>query len=352
MIIDSFLLFFEKFNSREEMFASLLFYKNPNDIITQIKPKEVLKMNKFNKLSKLQRFFVSFIIIAGVLYAVGNNSNVINTNKGGWIINSSDGAVSEEFIEYPSSPDMAPTEPSYGGVDEGGGLGLADAKIISTHKLTIETKEFNETIESIENLAKDSDGYVSSRNIDTLTKPNNQRARVGYLTLKIPFEKADTLVKTLKEGLTVTKENSDSVDVTNQYSDLEATIKSLQSQEDKLNQLMERALNIEDIITIDSKLTEVIREKEMLTRNLLNLKDRVRYTTITIDIQEVKEFTTLEDAQDSLAKRLNNAFFGSLKGFVSFGENLLIFLVWSLPFIALGAGLVWVSVKVLKKKKE
>ncbi len=312
-------------------------------------------MKKFNELSKLQRFlvfFVGIIVVIGALYTVGNNSNMMNANKGGWGMSIGDGAVSEDSMGYPSSPEMAPLQPPYGGVDEGGGLGLPDAKIISTHRLTIETKEFNETIESIENLAKDSDGYVSSRNIDTLTKPNNQRARVGYLTLKIPFEKADTLVKTIKEGLTVTKENSDSVDVTNQYSDLEATIKSLQSQEDKLNQLMERALNIEDIITIDSKLTEVIREKEMLTRNLLNLKDRVRYTTITIDIQEVKEFTTLEDAQDTLAKRLNNAFFGSLKGFLSFAENLLIFFVWSLPFIVLGTVLVWVSVKVLKKKKE
>ncbi len=77
-------------------------------------------------------------------------------------------------------------------------------------------------------------------------------------------------------------------DVTKQYIDLESRLKNRKAEEQRYLEILEKADTVEEILKIESRLSDTREAIERLQGEMNYLKNRVEYSTITIRISEPK----------------------------------------------------------------
>lgn len=144
-------------------------------------------------------------------------------------------------------------------------------------------------------------------------------------------------------------ENTNKQDVTKQYKDTESRLKVVTVKEERILALLEKAEKIEDIIALENQLNEVIYEKENLKTSLIDIDDKVDFSTLHINIQEVDRLTNSETVETTFGTRIKNAINDSFFGFKSSFENFVIWFIYSLPFIIVFGILIYIAFKIGKK---
>ena len=147
------------------------------------------------------------------------------------------------------------------------------------------------------------------------------------------------------------RKNMSQNDVTLSYVDTESRIKALKVEEERLLTLMEQAENMADLLEIEARLTEVRYELENYTSRLRTFDNQIDYATIYLNIEEVKVYTTVVEEQ-TVWERISEGFIGNLH---SLGNNILefvIFLLVSLPYLAVYGVIALVIVLIVKRSKK
>jgi len=137
--------------------------------------------------------------------------------------------------------------------------------------------------------------------------------------------------------------------VTTQYYDTQSRLTAYRTQEDSLLKMMEKAETVSDLIAIEEKLTELRYEIESLQSSLHNWDRRVSYSSVYVNIEEVREYTP--EAEQSYLQELWLALTGALKDMGRFFKDLLVFIVASLPAIVIITVLVVIFVPIIKKRR-
>ena len=124
---------------------------------------------------------------------------------------------------------------------------------------------------------------------------------------------------------------------------------ALQTEEARLLELMEKAETMSDLLEIEARLTDVRYELESTTSQLRVYSNQVDYATIHLSIEQVQEYTPVEE--ETLWQRISGGFMSSLK---SVGEGIVDFFVWvivSLPYLVIWGAVLAVVIIIFKKKK-
>lgn len=207
-------------------------------------------------------------------------------------------------------------------------------KIIKNGDLSIQTREFDEFMTSLERSILGMGGYVESSSLNG-NSYNRNRMRSADITARIPAENLDAFCDQVSELGNVTYKNLYTRDVTLTYVDLESHVKALRTEQQTLMDLLERAQTVEDIITIQSRLSDVLYEIESYESTLRTFDDQIAYSSVHLSIQEVQRETTVEKetAAQEMARRFKENWEDVKEGAARFGINF----VSNLPEI-----LVWV----------
>ncbi len=96
--------------------------------------------------------------------------------------------------------------------------------------------------------------------------------------------------------------------------DLESHKKALVTEQDRLLELMEQAETVEDIITIEGRLSEVRYQIESMESQLRTYDNKVDYSTVYLYINEVRRYSPSEEA--GVGERIKSGFLKSLDGVV------------------------------------
>lgn len=238
------------------------------------------------------------------------------------------------------APEAAPEAPSVGmGSDKLTSSDLpADAverKIIKTYELNAETKEFDATVQGLDALVAEFGGYVESNSISNRNY-NSKMARYASYKFRIPADKAEEFVGSIGNTLNVTRQNSNAQDVSESYYSIEATLKELETERDSLLNMMASLDNQNDYnfwLTIQTRLSEVRQQIARLQAQLNSYDSRVEYSTVSLYINEVVEYTP--DEEQPFGTRIANAFSAGLKEFADFSVDFAIWFAEALPFIVL-----------------
>lgn len=237
----------------------------------------------------------------------------------------------EEPAEAPASEDM-------GGAERENGMGspsfsgsIEPDKIITTINMTFETTEFDKSLDKLYSLVEESQGYLSSSNVYYASYYDSQMYQRGDFAIRIPRDKVNQFRGLVPQVGNLTLESTSKEDVTRYYTDTESRLKVLEIKEERLLSLLERAEEIEDIIALENQLSEVIYEKEDLKATLVNLDDRIDYSTFHISLIEVGKISTTETKETPFLTRIQNAFENSLYQFRVSAENFAVFMVYNLP---------------------
>lgn len=230
----------------------------------------------------------------------------------------------------------------------------ANQKLIRKVYMDAETEDLDTLLGQVEQRIAQLGGYVESREIYNGSS-RNTRSRYGDMTIRIPADKLDQFVNQVQEVSNITSLRETTDDVTLSYVATESRIKALQTEEARLLELLAQAENMNDLLTIESRLTEVRTALEQVQSQLRVYDNQVNYGTIYLTAQEVEEYTQVEEPEkESFFERIGNGFVRSLKGLWTLLKEVVIFLVVYLPYwVLIGLG-VFVTRKIqkIRRKKE
>lgn len=227
-------------------------------------------------------------------------------------------------------------------------------KLIKTVNMTVETKAFDEALASIENQVTVSGGYIQS--MDTYngsiysTYRDKRESRNASLTARIPKDQLDAFLSTVSGFCNVISRSDSVEDITLTYVDLESHKKALETEQGRLLELLEKAESIEDIITVEQRLSDVRYQIDSMESQLRTFDNKVDYSTVYLEIKEVQELTPV--VEKTVWQRISEGFMDSAKGV---GKGFVEFVIWFLTrlpyllvFAAVITGLIFLIIGLTK----
>ena len=225
-------------------------------------------------------------------------------------------------------------------------------KVITTVSLAMQTLEFDNTIKSLDILISKHKSYVETSNINYGKYYNEKNYRVAHYTIRVPKASVDTFLKDSTNIAHIYSQSTSKQDITKHYQDTESRLNVLKIKEERILTLLKKAEKMEDIIALENSLSDIIHEKEGLMGSLKDMDDKVDFNTINISIEEVDKLSNSETIKTTFGEKIKNAIGDSIYSFKVFVENLIIYLIYLIPF-ALIIGLVgYIVYKIIKAKNS
>ncbi len=226
-------------------------------------------------------------------------------------------------------------------------------KIIYSGDATVETTEFDKSIADLEAMIEKEGGFIESSSVNGSNYYDSARGytsrRSASYTVRVPSEKFGDIMSRLSTFGNVPYTYTYTENVTAQYYDVQARLQALQAQETRLVEMMKIAETVEDIITIEDKLTDVRYRIDSLQSSLNNWDRRVAYSTLNITVKEVQVYTPEKLTKISYGEELWLAFTDALRNAGQFFKDLLVFLVSAIPTLVILAVLFFLFRPLLRK---
>ena len=227
----------------------------------------------------------------------------------------------------------------------------ADRKLIKTVNMDVETREYDKLLSAVENKVTELGGYIESLDAyNGSTYYSYRSTRNANLTIRIPKDRLEEFQNTVSELGNVTSRSENVQDVTLTYVDLQSHRDALRTEQERLLQLLEQAESVEDIITIEQRLSDVRYQLESMESQLRSYDNRVDYSTVYLYIDEVEVYTPVEE--ETTWERISAGFMDSLK---SIGEGIKEAAIWfviHIPYLVIWAIVIVIIVLILKKIKK
>ena len=224
-------------------------------------------------------------------------------------------------------------------------------KLIKNVTLRLETKEFDVFYGELNARIAAYGGYVQSSSVDGGSYYSKNYRRYATVTARIPAEKLDVFIGGVSEIANVTSRNENTSDVTLSYYDMESHVKALRSEYATLISILEKCAELKDVISVQSRITEVLYQIESYQSQLNNYDNLVAYSTVTMNISEVERETVVDP--ETVGERISAGFretiadiSDDLEDFtVDFVVNLPYILIWAIVMICV----VWILRRMVRK---
>ena len=268
------------------------------------------------------------------------------------------GSKSAEFTAEAPAADMAypmaPTEAEeYLGFDSGStasGGGAAyptGQKLIRTAQMNLETTDFEKAVQGLTDLTEQMGGYFESSSVG-----KRSNGRWAEYTVRIPAEKYQAFLDQAGELCHETWRDAQQEDISERYYDTQGRLKTQQIKLERLQALLAKAENMEDIITIESAISETEQMIDDLSGTLRHYDGQVDYATVSISLSEVYKLSNVEEVPDSFMSRLGKAFSGGWSNFTDAIENFAVALAYGWMWVLILVVVAVAVVRVLRKRRK
>jgi PBP1b-binding outer membrane lipoprotein LpoB len=166
---------------------------------------------------------------------------------------------------------------------------VTDRQIIKTGYVSMQVEDVTTSAFDVHALIKKRNGLVSSE--DTQSSGDMTYSNI---TAQIPAADLDAFIADVSALGTVTSINVNAQDVTTQVVDLDARITALQTSINRLTQLLAEASRIEDLLAIETQLSQRQAELDALTAQRTWLGDQVAMSTITVSLSPVTQIADVD----------------------------------------------------------
>lgn len=212
-------------------------------------------------------------------------------------------------------------------------------KLIRTVRLEVETLEFDELLAYVQNKTAELGGYIESMNVyngsgyTTYYGSGYRQERNASLTLRIPKDNLDGFLTEVDTRGNVINRSEQEVDVTLDYVDLDSHKQVLLAEQERLLDMMERAETIEDLITLESRLSDIRYQIESMESRLRTYDNQIDYSTVYLSLNEVVELTPVVVEEKTAWQRMGEGFMESLKNIGKGIQEFFINFVIALPYL-------------------
>ena len=303
-------------------------------------------------MKKVLSYLITAVTIGAVLAGCGSGSNYKSTEAAEMApeeYHSDDmyeadygtGAY-EEAVE-----EEAAVEDGVDSIDDGA-IENSSRKIIRNVNISAETEEFDSFVSNIDKKVKELGGYMESTNISGRSiSSSSKNMRSADLVARVPSNKLDSFVSNVADISNITNKSESAEDITLNYADTQAHISSLRTEQQRLDELLLQAEDIETIIAIESRITDVRYELESYESRLRTMDNKVDYSTVTIYVREVERYTPVEEVKQTVWQRIAVGFTENLLDAKELVIDFIVGFIISIPFLVVLAVFVAVPVVII-----
>jgi hypothetical protein len=194
--------------------------------------------------------------------------------------------------------------------------------IVQTASLNILATNYDQASAAIDKLAAAHGGYVEK--LDAKAQTGNARELAA--SLRIPTKQLDGFLADVRKLGRVEEETRSNEEVSDQYVDLQARLKSARATEQRLIELLgTRTGKLQDVLEAERELARVRGEIESMQGQSTILLHRVNYATVQVDLSEEYR-QVLGSGPVSTGSKLRNALVEGFRNLQDGAVGLLVFL--------------------------
>ena len=222
-------------------------------------------------------------------------------------------------------------------------------KIVYTVNLDLETRDFDSAADQVYAICSELGGYVESSSISgsSLNYSGGYYYRNASFTLRVPAQNLDSAVGKFEGAFNVVSSNRYSEDITSSYYDVDARLKSLSEEEQRLLEMLEGADELQYMIQIEDKLSDIRYQIETYYSRLQRMDSSVNYSTLNISISEVHNYNVVAHPI-SFGERITTAFKDSWAGFAEGVQDFCVWFVEVFPALLVLALIIFIIVIIIR----
>ena len=212
-------------------------------------------------------------------------------------------------------------------------------KLVRKLRLSAETEDLDALLTAVDAKISELEGYVEERDVYNGSRYSGARYRSATMIIRIPAKSVDQFVNHMTDNANIVSSSENVENITLSYVDTQSRVAALETEQARLLELLAKAETMEDLLTIEKRLTDVRTELESVASQLRLYENMVDYATVNLDIDEVREYTVTEEPV-TVWDRIVTGFVASLENIGDFFVELFIFVIVASPYLLLIAGIV------------
>ena len=214
---------------------------------------------------------------------------------------------------------------------------LEDRKLIKTAYLSFEVDDIIATSAKIHSAIDKHQAYISSEE-----EYNSYDRENVTIDVRIPSSNFEAFMMDVTSGVEYFESKDISAtDVTEEFIDVEARIKTKKEVEQKYISLLDKAVSINEIMEIEQHIGRIREEIEAAEGRLKYLQNATSYSTITLNYFKVLQ------APSKYSQEFGGSFYRGWDGFVSVLIGLVS--IWPVFFLGICG---YVTFRVIRKRKK
>lgn len=288
------------------------------------------------KMKRCLPLLLALLMLGTILTGCGGSSNAMT-----------DKAASREMVaaESPVASNglTGTTEPGSDSLPEG-------RKWVITIDMDVETEDLDSLMAALDKTLSSLDGYVEDQSVHNGSTYSSRRYRSANFTVRIPDEKVDQFTQEVSSTANVVSQNLNREDITLRYVATSSRVTALETEQARLLELLEQAETMADLLEIEARLTDVRYELENYASQLRLYDNQVDYATINLYIEEVQEYTPVEEP--TFLERITDGFRASLKGLADAVVDVTVWFLVNSPYLAVFAVLGLILMRLVKRIRK
>jgi len=288
---------------------------------------------------------IGFLALAGIIGYVATSGRGFGSGDSGTASRAQATSAAEKATSRLGLADGADTATAPEGAAGGGAAGAAGGgglssigalppigpDIVKTAGISIEVKKggFETAFNAATTIAGRYGGYVERSSMQGI------KAKSGELTIRVPASVFEQAMNDLRGLGSVDGQSISGQDVTSQFIDLNARLRTWQAQEAVLLRLMRRATSIESTLRVQNQLQDVQFRIEQIKGQLRLLDNQTSLATIDVSLREAGAPVGVEQAAAHERPNLGEAWDRAVDGFLGVIFAVVVGLGYLIPLAAI-----------------
>ncbi len=234
-------------------------------------------------------------------------------------------------------------------------------KIVYNGYIDIQTLSYNDTAAAIRGRISELGGFIESESEydgnhnwylaegAENSADSTSGSRTLNITARVPAEQFDSFLTSLGENGKVISKSVYAENISKVYADREASKQALEKEQARLLSMMDEASDIQDMIAIESRLSQVEKDLNAYNTELAGMDKDVEYSTINISLEEVQRYSEANTL--SFGERIQQAAKDCVRGTGVFFQNLVVWGVRHAFAIVFAVVVIFLVVRKIRKKK-
>lgn len=251
-----------------------------------------------------------------------------------------------EASPSPEAPSHASTVAPMGGEQAVGYASgtRAELVLVRTASVSVSVEQYEVLRDELGQWLSSHGGHVADENVVR----NDGRASWADLRLRVPASDFDALVGWLQREFPVEQLQVTAADVTAEWVDLEARVRSYRASEERLLSLVaDRTATLADVLAAETELARVRSEIESLEGRRRVLSDQVSLASVALHVNVRTPFVAA--VADPLSSRAGRAFAGSVSAMGAVARGTVVACAALAPWLVVFAGFATVGTIGLRR---